>query len=473
MKPVDREQDEQRVVDAEQDELGVGERRLPVGLAGGVLALGAILAAMPPLTARFGTGGFLALYGIALVVWLTIAFAPRVHGAANSFRTVAVIAVLLRLAVFPSEPSLSQDVQRYRWDGLVATSGFSPYAHAPDSATLVPLRTSWHTLINHPEIRTIYPPAAQALFALWAVAGSSLIVWRLVLLIFDLAILRMLGPRSALLWATCPLVVVEGFWSAHLEIVPAALLLAATLAVLRREETGGAIAAALAVGMKLVPIAAVPALVTLASRRVRFLALLTLTLILPALPYLVNGPFMPGLGDYARRWEFNAPLYQSLRWLVEAAGLDAGLKSLWSAVKDLLGAEALAPFVFEQLHPERIARAVCGLVFLAGLAAAMRMRARGSRVAWSVAALLLCSPALHPWYWLTLLPLALESRSRLLVTLAVASPASYLLYSPVASAGVLVFVATYLLPLGSTLLDGRRMVSSQTTVAGGNTGPPG
>lgn len=433
---------------------------------GGVIVLGAILGAMPPVTARFGTVAFLALYGAALTIWMTIALAPRLRSTLLPFPAVALVAVLLRLMVFPSAPELSQDVQRYRWDGFVAASGLSPYACPPDASALAPLRTSWHALINHPEIRTIYPPAAQVLFTLWALAGGSLLAWRVLLLAFDLAILRMLGPRSALLWATCPLVVVEGFWSAHLEIVPAALLLAATCAVARRRELSGAIAAGLAIGMKIVPVAAVPALASFTSRRARFLALLALTLLLPVLPFLAGGPLMPGFGDYARRWEFNAPLYQSLEWLVGASGIDVALKALWSGVKDLPGAEAISPFIYGQLHPERIARALCGLFFLAGLVAAMRIRSIEARVAWSVAALLLCSPALHPWYWITLLPLALEARSRLLVALAVASPASYLLYIGLPAAAPLAAAATYLLPLAAMLALRRTMASSQTTAAG-------
>ena len=180
---------------------------------------------------------------------------------------------------------------------------------------------------------------------------------------------------------------------------------------------------------------------------------------------------MPGFGDYARRWEFNAPLYESLQWLVGTSGADVALKALWNGMKDPLGAEAISPFVYGQLHPERIARALCGLVFLTGLVAAMRCRAIESRVAWSVAALLLCSPALHPWYWITLLPLALEARSRLLVALAVASPASYLLYTGLPSAAPLAAAATYLLPLASTLALRRTIASSRTTAAGERTGP--
>jgi len=46
MKPVDGESDEQRVVGAEQDEVGGGENRLHAGLVSGVIVLAAILGAM-------------------------------------------------------------------------------------------------------------------------------------------------------------------------------------------------------------------------------------------------------------------------------------------------------------------------------------------------------------------------------------------------------------------------------------------
>jgi hypothetical protein len=49
----------------------------------------------------------------------------------------------------------------------------------------------------------------------------------------------------------------------------------------------------------------------------------------------------------------------------------------------------------------------------------------------AVAALLLCSPAIHPWYWLTLVPLALMERVRWALAIAVVMPLSYLLYERV------------------------------------------
>ena len=98
----------------------------------------------------------------------------------------------------------------------------------------------------------------------------------------------------------------------------------------------------------------------------------------------------------------------------------------------------------------------------------MRCATIASRVAWSVAALLLSAPALHPWYWLTLLPLALEARSRPLVALAVASPASYLLYTALAWRTPLVAGATYLLPLAATLWQRRTIITSRAAIAEGS-----
>lgn len=412
---------------------------------------------MPLALASCGTAGFLLLYLAAAALWLTIARSRRLRDAPPPFIAVAAVAILLRFAFVPFDPALSQDVQRYRWDGLVALAGINPYAWPPDAPHLAHLRTSWHALINHPEIASIYPPVAEGLFALFAAAGGSLLAWRIILLCFDLATIRMLSPRNGWLWATCPLVVVEGFWSAHLEIVAAALLLASARAVLRRETANGAIAAGLAAGVKVVPLAALPALVSFSSRKAAFVAIALVTLIAPILPFVGSGPMMPGFGEYARRWEFNAPLYGSSRWLVDTTGLDVASKQIFTSVKRTLHAESIAPFVYAQLHPERMARAICALAFLAGLLAAMRLPSLERRVSWSVAALLLASPALHPWYWLALLPLALESRSRLLVLLSIASPASYLLYSATFGIRLVGFTAAWVIPIATAIVYGRTM----------------
>src|SRR5262249_52781004 len=117
--------------------------------------------------------------------------------------------------------------------------------------------------INRPTARTIYPPAAQWLFALAAaLAPWSTVGWRVLLLGFEIAtvailvrLLRRLGaPQTAvLMYAWSPLVVFEGIRAGHVE---AAMLPFVLLALLLR-QIGSSVLAGVALGvailMKLYP----------------------------------------------------------------------------------------------------------------------------------------------------------------------------------------------------------------------------
>src|SRR5574341_90563 len=49
-------------------------------------------------------------------------------------------AVLFRGLLAPLVPTLSTDLNRYRWDGLVQRAGFNPYSVPPEDPRLRPLR---------------------------------------------------------------------------------------------------------------------------------------------------------------------------------------------------------------------------------------------------------------------------------------------------------------------------------------------
>ncbi|HWW61393.1 MAG TPA: hypothetical protein VN181_08505, partial [Thermoanaerobaculia bacterium] len=129
-----------------------------------------------------------------------------VRRATLPFAAIVAIALVLRAPLMTSEPLLSNDVYRYLWDGQALRSGVNPYAHAPHDPR-----------INHPEIPTIYPPHAEALFVL----APNLFTWRLVIVAFDLFALFLLRgrPRVALAYATFPLLLFEGTWSGHVDAV--------------------------------------------------------------------------------------------------------------------------------------------------------------------------------------------------------------------------------------------------------------
>ena len=89
-------------------------------------------------------------------------------------------AVLLRLWFVGQAPTLSGDVYRYVWDGRVVNAGFNPYLHVPADPALAALRDpAQYGLIDKRDYAvTIYPPVAEALFALVTRFSSSLVAMK-------------------------------------------------------------------------------------------------------------------------------------------------------------------------------------------------------------------------------------------------------------------------------------------------------
>lgn len=148
-------------------------------------------------------------------------------------------------------------------------------------------------------------------------------------------------------------------------------------------------------------------------RGLRFLLAFAVTLALPFLPF-VKGPLMPGFRDYATRWIFASPAYE----LVYAIVARIPTKTIWT--HHPLRFEAISDVVYRYLYADFLTR-----VILATIALGCIVLAR--RASTAIAALLLCSPANHPWYWLTLVPLSLLERTRW-IYVALCMPLTYLLY---------------------------------------------
>ena len=193
----------------------------------------------------------------------------------------AVVLVLLTGAVmraiaFVPPPLLSTDVYRYVWDGRVQGAGINPYQYVPADPALAALRDDGAgTAAIYPNINradyalTIYPPVAQALFALVDRVWPGVWGIKAAMLAFDLAamgavllLLRAAGlpPIRVLLYAWNPLVVWEFGGGAHIDAAALGLSAWALLAAIRlRPAWAGALLAG-AVLCKLLPAAIAPAL---------------------------------------------------------------------------------------------------------------------------------------------------------------------------------------------------------------------
>ncbi len=342
---------------------------------------------------------FVAFAAYAWAATLVASPAPRAttanmadQGRRVDLRLVWGMAIVLRLALIPLSPELSDDVYRYLWDGHVQLSGVNPYIYAPDDPALAAIRTPWHGLINHPGISTIYPPAAQLAFVLVAVAGSSILAAKLLWLALDLAtaaiLLRVAGRTGrsvgvvAVLYLWSPLLIVETAWSGHVEVLGlfwmAALLSVSVAAGGRPRGTAPAAVTgallALATLTKFAPAAALPPLV----RRHGWKLAVTAGVVglLFYLPYLGAGPALwRGLATYARDWRANEGAFL----LLEAVAGEGG----------------------------RRPRLLAGLLVLSVIAFATVRRFDAERALfWILGAGLALSPTVHPWYVLWVLPFA-------------------------------------------------------------------
>jgi hypothetical protein len=74
---------------------------------------------------------------------------------------ILIGACLLRVAPFVAGPVLSDDLQRYVWEGELVRVGIHPYSHAPGDPEVAEARARWPELaerVAHPEVGAIYPP---------------------------------------------------------------------------------------------------------------------------------------------------------------------------------------------------------------------------------------------------------------------------------------------------------------------------
>jgi hypothetical protein len=106
-----------------------------------------------------------ALMLLSAVLW-AIAVA-RTLRAPPPLLPVLAVAVALRLLLLAAPPFMSSDIYRYVWDGRVQAAGLNPYAYIAADPALAALRDgAIYPRINRLDYaHTIYPPAAQLIFA--------------------------------------------------------------------------------------------------------------------------------------------------------------------------------------------------------------------------------------------------------------------------------------------------------------------
>ena len=214
------------------------------------------------------------LYAVA--VWL-VQRTPD-SGRMGGGRMVGIVLALagvMRVLTLGSPPLLSTDLYRYVWDGKVQTAGLNPYLYLPAAPELQGLRDNGtgveaiYPNINRADYApTIYPPVAQAIFAVVARAWPTIWGMKAAMLVFDalaiaaaLLLLRTAGlpAERVLILAWNPLTVWEFAGGGHIDAAALAFSGMALLLAAWRFPSVAGLALGAAVLCKLLPAALFPA----------------------------------------------------------------------------------------------------------------------------------------------------------------------------------------------------------------------
>lgn len=340
-------------------------------------------------------------------------------------------AVLFRLILLGTSPTLSDDVYRYIWDGQLVNQGINPYAHPVNAPALDAYQIPFRELVNHNWMASPYLPAAQLLFAsATRFAPPAPLTFQIIALLLDLAtgwlVMDILGLldlpiRRVLLYLWNPLVVVEFAHGSHIDIWMIFLVMLAFWFMARAWSgnpragwlrSASMVALAAATLTKGLPVLLAP----LFLRRWGWRRLAYYTAIVAGVSALfaysagwgLSGPLdgrglFGALRIYARHWNYNSGIYHWLEVYL------TGYQTAGAVPPEAVGEARI-------LLAKLITTGLLGLVVLGSVLWAWRLDDpdRGSYAKRTlsllrltvipVGAYLLLTTTVHPWYVTLILP---------------------------------------------------------------------
>jgi len=314
--------------------------------------------------------------------------------------------VVARLVLLAVPTFTTVDVGRYLWDGKLALLGIDPYRTAPIVPELALLRAEWLPRGVHLDLPTIYPPAALGLFALAALGGDPATAWLLWKVFVTAASLGTLwvsvrllaaagAERHLALVALSPLLVLEGGVGAHVDAFATLAIAGALLLLVRGREVSAGAVIGLGAAVKILPgLAMVP---VLARRGSGWRAAIGCGAVVATVYAASLGLGLLPIGSLAvpfRSWSFGSPV--------------------WTTLEVVLG-RAQASLV-----------SVGGVALLLGVSVVLARSGRWVRgVQVALAAPLVFSPVVHPWYLTPLVPAVALAPSGVFVVWLSLAPLTY------------------------------------------------
>jgi hypothetical protein len=274
--------------------------------------------------------GFIELALAAGIVYLL-----ALYGFAQTRTTRATTILLIFAAIafrgtlWPMEPTLSDDLQRYRWEAKEQAHGWNPYTIAPNDPRLASMRDKYYEIIPGRELPAIYPPAAQLVYRVTWKFFPGPIAFKMPFAAADVLVLLILAwmfrkesdrDFRLAIYAWNPLVIVEFAGSGHNDVL-ALLGIVCGLAMIKRWPALASVPISLATMAKVFPAVLLPAWIRRAGwprKRAGWWAagLTILAGLLVLAPYWhALGMMRANLRYYEATWKnYHASLYTVIDW---------------------------------------------------------------------------------------------------------------------------------------------------------------
>ena len=239
---------------------------------------------------------------------------------------IVVFAVLFRATLLFSEPSLSDDIYRYLWDGRLLIEGINPYSYVPGSSEIINLRDAQYEFINHKDIGTPYGPLTILIFALSQYIMNSVYFMKIPFILFDclsiVLIVRILtlsgiSKSNVIVYAWNPLVLIEVSGSGHNDSLGIFMLLIAIYGIQQRQRWNSLIGFTLALLSKYFALLFLPAILkSMPKKDWIFIPVILLAGFLPFAEHLES--HVLNILKVGSAWQFNDSLFSLLLFVTNS-----------------------------------------------------------------------------------------------------------------------------------------------------------
>lgn len=260
---------------------------------------------------------------------------------AERFGFLLVLSLIFRLIFIWAEPNLSQDYFRFIWDGRMLAQGLNPYISLPETFAQsgeFPIAQGAELYAGMGALNgshyTIYPPFNQFVFGLAALFSpnsifGAVVTMRILLILFDLGIIwvgamlmkKLEMPQTQIFWyALNPFIIIETIGNLHFEGMMIFFLLLSVWMLKEKKWAWTAIFLAFSALVKLITFIFLPLFVKYWGwkKSILFYGLTLVAFLLFYLPFYQDGFIdfhLRSLQLYFSNFEFNASLYNLVRWI--------------------------------------------------------------------------------------------------------------------------------------------------------------